>query len=176
MSSIDYYELWYRPDAPTLRWQFLKMLLGVVGIDPREHTEQPPFKDVQGMEGGAEHNLRYYVQAGLDIGQMQGLDPTRFAPFGTLTRAQAVTAAVRAARHVQLVDFFLPVDSPPGMGTSTVGGTLGDFSPVHGANMGIAERNGLLAGLVDFGPSWDPWAPITRGEAAQLLVNLASKF
>jgi Tol biopolymer transport system component len=66
LSSIDLYQLWYRPNAPTLRWQFLKMLLGVAGVDAREHTEQPPFKDVQGLEAGPDHNIRYYVQAGLD--------------------------------------------------------------------------------------------------------------
>jgi len=155
--SIDYYELRYRPDAPTLRWQFLKMLLGVAGIDAREATEQPPFKDVQGLEAGADHNLRYYVQAGLDTGLMLGLDATRFAPFGVLTRAQAVTAAVRAAKYLQPDDPAWRIDPLPGS-----------------VNMRIAERNGLLAGLVGFGPEWDPWAPITRGEAAQLLVNLAA--
>lgn len=176
LSSIDYYQLWYRPNAPTLRWQFLKMLLGVAGIDLREHTEQPPFKDVQGLEAGEDHNIRYYVQAGLDTGLMHGLDATRFAPFGVLTRAQAVTAAVRAAKSLDPPGFFWLVDPPAGMGMPTFAGTLGDFSPVHGVNMRIAERNGLLAGLVGFGPKWDPWAPITRGEAAQLLVNLAGKF
>ncbi len=176
LSSIEYYELRYRPDAPTLRWQFLKMLLGVTGIDPREHTEQPPFKDVQGLEGGSDHDLRYYVQAGLDTGLMHGLDGTRFAPFGILTRAQAVTATVRAAKYVQPVGFLWLIDPSLGLGAPSFGGTLGDFSPVHAMNMRIAEHNGLLAGLIGFGPTWDPWAPITRGEAAQLLVNLTSTF
>ncbi len=40
--------------------------------------------------------------------------------------------------------------------------------------MRIAERNGLMAGRVGLVPDWDPWAPITRGETAQLLVNLAA--
>ena len=112
LSGVDFYQLWYRPNAPTLRWQFLKMLLGVAGVDAREHTEQPPFKDVQGLEAGPDHNIRYYVQAGLDTGLMRGLDGTRFAPFGVLTRAQAVTAAVRAAKLLESTGLLLAGRSP----------------------------------------------------------------
>ncbi len=176
LTSVDFYELRYRPEAPTLRWQFLKMLLGVAGIDARNHTQQPPFKDVQGLQSGEDHNIRYYVQAGLDTGIMHGLDTYRFAPFGSLTRAQAVTAVVRAARNANASGFNWLIDPPGKVKAPTFVGTLGDFSPVHAQNMRVAERNGLLAGLVGFGPDWDPWAPITRGEAAQLLVNLKTKL
>jgi len=53
--------------------------------------------------------------------------------------------------------------------------TLGDLDPEHGANLRTAEYNGLLAGLAGFGPSWDPWAVCSRGEAAQILCNWMEK-
>lgn len=174
--SADLYGLEYRPDAPTLRWQFLKMLLAVVGVDPTDHTNQPPFKDVQGLEGGDDRNLRYYVEAGLETGIVRGITPTRFAPFGRLTRAQAVTALVRAAKVITPQALEWPADRSPRGGPAPFGGTLGDFSPVHAQNMRIAEYNGLLDEIVGFGRDWDPWAPMTRGEAARILVALADKL
>ena len=35
----------------------------------------------------------------------------------------------------------------------------------------VAEANGLLAGIPGYGEGWNPWAPATRGEVAQLLFN-----
>jgi hypothetical protein len=179
--SADAYRLEYRPEEPVLRWQFLKMLLAVAGIDPRNHTQQPPFLDIQGLESGADHNLRYYIQTGLDTGIVKGVTATRFAPFGPLSRAQAVTMAVRAAQAVgssttadtNATASIRPFGPPY---RSDLPGSLGDFSPVHGENMRIAEQSGLLDGLVGFGPGWDPWTPMTRGEAAELLVALAEKL
>ena len=58
--------------------------------------------------------------------------------------------------------------SPP----SGYAGSLGIFDPEHGPNMRIAEYNGMLTGLVGFGPSWSPWAAASRGETAPMLWNL----
>jgi hypothetical protein len=52
--------------------------------------------------------------------------------------------------------------------------TLGNFDAVHGPNMTLAERNGLLDGLVGFGKAWDPWTPASRAEAAQVIWNLGT--
>ncbi len=57
--------------------------------------------------------------------------------------------------------------APPG----TSVGTLGNFSSIHAPAMTKAEHNGVLAGLIGFGPSWDPWQNATRGEVAQMLWN-----
>ena len=175
-SSTDLYGLEYRPAACTLRWQFLKMLLAIAGIDATDHTQQPPFKDVQGLEGGADHNLRYYVEAGLETGLMKGVTATRFGPFDPLTRAQAVTAVVRAAQLLKPESFDW-LDRVSGVdGYFFFRSSLGEFSRVHAHNMALAEQNGPLDGIVGYGPAWDPWAPITRGEAAQLLIALAGKL
>ena len=48
-------------------------------------------------------------------------------------------------------------------------GSLGLFDSTHSPQMLLAESNGLLAGLAEFGPAWDPWAPMGRAEAAQLV-------
>ena len=76
---------------------------------------------------------------------------------------QAVTMVVRAA------GVYLPWDlaSPPAGWT---GATSGFSDPDHGANVHLAEYNGLLDGIDLSG--WDLPAPATRGEMAQLLVNL----
>jgi hypothetical protein len=51
-------------------------------------------------------------------------------------------------------------------------GALGDFSAQHAEYARVAEYNHLLEGLEGYGPSWNPWAPATRGEAAQMLAQL----
>jgi hypothetical protein len=51
-------------------------------------------------------------------------------------------------------------------------GSLGDFSVEHGEYARIAQYNHLLDGLEGYGSAWDPWAPATRGEAAQMLSQL----
>ena len=55
--------------------------------------------------------------------------------------------------------------SPPSGWT----GTLGMFDPEHGPNRIRAEWLGCLDGVVGFGPGWDPWAPATRAEVAQII-------
>ena len=58
----------------------------------------------------------------------------------------------------------------PGTGYVNTWGT--SFSATHGENARIAEFNGLLAGLPLSGAAADPWAPMPRGEGAQVLWNL----
>ena len=43
------------------------------------------------------------------------------------------------------------------------------FDPEHGFNMRMAEWLGCLDGVAGFGPGWDPWAPATRAEVAQII-------
>jgi len=42
-------------------------------------------------------------------------------------------------------------------------------SSVHRFHARIAEYNGLVKGLVGFGPEWDPRLAVSRGEVAELL-------
>ena len=50
-------------------------------------------------------------------------------------------------------------------------GELSYDNPWHGANIKIAEYNGLLAGIPDLA-TWDTTANATRGEAAEILAQL----
>lgn len=50
-------------------------------------------------------------------------------------------------------------------------GELPGGDPTHGANVRLAEFNGLLDGVTLSG--WDIWAKANRGEAARILWNVA---
>ena len=51
---------------------------------------------------------------------------------------------------------------------------LGDIGDDHTRAMTIAEASGLLDGIDEYGPTWNAWAPATRGEVAQILMNLGA--
>jgi hypothetical protein len=72
---------------------------------------------------------------------------------------------VRAGREILGV-----IDEPP----PSFQGELGSYYsvPPHGPNVRAAEWNGLLSGLIGFGPGWNPGAKATRAEAAQIMWNL----
>ena len=94
---------------------------------------------------------------------MLGKTPTIFDPYENVTRAQAVTIAVRAA--VEYASGSLA--KPPG-GWS--GLTAWYHDPTHAANVHVAEFNHLLDDI-DL-ERWDPDASCRRGEAAQIIWNL----
>jgi hypothetical protein len=96
--NYDFYNLEFRPEQGTLRSQFLQMLLAVAGIQAANYTNEPPFPDVQALEPTPDFNLCFYVEAGLENGIIQGVSPRLFAPHSPLTRAQAVTIVMRAAK------------------------------------------------------------------------------
>lgn len=77
----------------------------------------------------------------------------------TIGRAQAVSLIVGALER------YRPgVLARPPRGFS---GTMA--SGVHRFHARIAEYNGLLEGLVGFGPEWDPRLAVSRGEVAEVL-------
>ncbi len=106
---------------------------------------------------------REYVSAAYYQGLVQGYPQGLFRPWDKVSRMQAVTMLVRAAR-IYLHQGLAAV--PEGW----TGATSSFSDPDHGHNLQLAEYNGLLAGIDLSG--WDVTAPATRGEAAQLLVNL----
>jgi hypothetical protein len=141
----------FRSDAFLTRGQFAKIVV--------EALDVPTSGDY----------LSTLVNQGVLLGDARG----RLNPYGPLTRAQLVTLVVRAA------DKFRPelLAGPALDWLSTHGdrmSTLGIFDPTHGFNMRRAEWGGLLDGLVGFSHTWSPWQAATRGEAAQVLWNLAS--
>lgn len=156
----------FRPDAPIARAQFVKMLALMLKL-PVVEGMPSPFWDI----GANDPSTLYpndYIAAAWANGWVHGVTATSFAPWQSLSRAQMVTLVIRAWWKLH-PGFDLA--TPPDDFVST----LGNFDPVHAAAMGIAEYNGVLAGLEGFGPEWDPWQPATRGEMAGVLWFLWMK-
>jgi hypothetical protein len=153
----------FRPAAFLLRAQFAKMLCGSFDLSVSEEMGYDPFTDLGPDDLG---NLypHEYVGAALAAGITKGTGATTFSPWANVTRAQVVTMIVRTARSLARDRLVEPPEEYVG--------AIGAFNPVHTPNMRVAEYNGLLADLVGFGAGWDPWAPATRGEVAQMLWRL----
>jgi len=83
----------------------------------------------------------------------------------SMTRVQLVAAIVRAAEKYR-PDLLAGLTGWPGV--------LGEFDPVYAPYLTRAEWAGLVDGLVGYGKTWDPFKKASRGEAAQVLWNLAS--
>jgi hypothetical protein len=146
----------------TTRAQVAKMVSGVLGIADSDSTITP-FTDLGPMD--AELYPQKYIAALLSIGSIEGTGPGRFSPYDSVTRAQLVTMVMRALRTLNPGAI---ADPPAGFAPA-----MGSFSSTHDESMRVAEYNGLLAGLQGYGAAWDPWAPATRGEVAQMLRNVA---
>jgi hypothetical protein len=154
----------FRPDNPLWRAQFAKMIVGTLEIAVQEGTISP-FGDL-GLQNPSDLYPHDYVAAAYQAGITEGLTTSTFGPFENISRAQVVTMVVRALRRLQ--PGVLP-DLPAGYQ-----GSLGSFDTVHGPTLLAAQNGGLLVGMAGFGPDWDPWAPASRGEVAQLLWNVSS--
>lgn len=161
-------ELWeFRPGDPVKRAQFAKMIVGAMSLPPKS-TTTTRFTDL-----GAPDTAGYphvFVQAAYESKITTGTNTaqTMFGPWDPIKRAQVVTMIVRAAKEL-----WPGVLKTPPTGWS---GAMSGFTDVnHGANMRMAEYNGLLAGLTGFGRDWNPWAQASRGEVAQMLWNLMTR-
>jgi hypothetical protein len=154
----------YRPNAATLRAEFAKMLVRVLFL-PVDASAPPSYPDL-GPSSAADAFPNGFIAAARDAGLMRGTAAGLADPYGALTRGQAASMLVRAARSVP--GGLKPV--PPGFS----GASAGITDPAHGFDSQIAEVNGLLAHL-DLS-SWNPWASVSRGEAADLVANLLTCF
>lgn len=160
----------FRPANPVWRAQFAKMIDGTLGLAVFEAMPLPPFTDLgvdillpsPGVDNLYPHE---YVAAAFDNGITTGITPTTFGPYMEISRAQVVTMVVRALQTLQPA-----LLTPPSAGFTNTWGT--SFSAIHGPNARIAEANGLLDGLPLTGAASDPWAPMPRGEVAQVLWNV----
>ncbi len=162
----------FRPDNNLLRAQFAKMIVEVLKMTDAQGAQvnegmTAPFNDL-GPDDLQTLYPHEYVAVVASRGVTVGTAPGVFSPWLNITRAQMITMVVRAAQSMKPGLLNTP---PPGYQ-----GGLGNFSPTHGANMQLAQHNGLLAGLVGFGPGWDPWRAATRGECAQVLWNLVQRI
>ena len=160
----------FRPGDPVTRQQFAKTIILTLGY-PVSETSVCPFTDVTKTTAGHLVDPKdplypdHYVAVAALHHIAQGVAPTLFAPFGNVTRFQAISMVVRG------LDDLHPglLKTPPASYHSTWSTGL---SPDHGQNARRAEYNLLLAGLpLD---DLDPLGPMTRGEVAQLEWNAFS--
>ena len=135
----------FRPDSSFTRGHFAKLL--VEALDLPRHGD--------------------YVQTLAHLGILRGTAPGQLSPYEPLTRAQLATLIVRAADTLGIELLHLwdrdAVQSP-----------MAQFDPTHGPNVAVAQFAGLWNGVAIYKFGWDPWAPATRGEAAQVLWNLVT--
>ena len=152
----------YRPQNNLYRAQFAKMIALALGLDVQEGSTSP-FADLgdQVSDNLYPHD---YVAAAYEANIIKGLTATTFGPWQNVTRAQVVTMTVRALQSMH-PDVLA---QPPADYT----GTWGNFSTVHGESARLAEFNGLLEDLPLTGTAANPWGPMSRGEAAQVLANM----
>lgn len=153
----------FRPDALVLRQQFAKMIVLALDIAPADSTATR-FTDLGSPDdGGYPHK---YVQVAFDHGITVGTNQagTLFAPYDNIRRDQVVSMIVRGVKS-EIAGLLV---EPPA-GADSVFAGVGE---PHGANLRVAEHNGLLEGLAGMGAGWDVKAPATRGEVAQMLYNL----
>ncbi|MHB9148987.1 MAG: S-layer homology domain-containing protein [Thermoleophilia bacterium] len=145
----------FKPDYPVLRQQFAKMIVLALGL-PVGEGDVSPFKDVQiALDSLYPDN---YVAVAAKWGITLGVAPDLFAPWDKITRAQVITMVVRGADLPEPAAGYRP--------------PFGDFSSTHYGNARKAAAAGLLDDIVGMGPSYDFWAPATRGEACALLEAL----
>jgi alpha-tubulin suppressor-like RCC1 family protein len=160
----------FGPNDLVMRQHFAKMIVGTFHLPVVEDDWQDataPFRDL-GPDDPNKLHPHEYIAVCARNGITQGTkDPTKFAPYDNITRAQVITMVVRAADKLR-PGALAPV--PTGwMGQLPVG------DPIHGANIARAEYNGLLAGITGAGGTlagWDVYGKATRGEVAQILWNL----
>ncbi len=157
----------FRPDNPVLRMQFAKMIVGVMDLDVSEaswNDATRPFVDC----GPDDANSLYphdYIAVAKAGGLTEGKTPTHFAPDAQITRAQVITMVVRAAQRSEI-----PLRA---VGADYSGIFKKYADATHGANVKLAEYNGLLEDLqVPGSPAAWLTAPATRGDVAQILWNL----
>ncbi len=152
----------FRPEASLLRAQMAKMLVGGLGLPVREDYPLPPFADLGPDDPG---NLypHEYVKVAKDFAITNGTSATTFSPYLAIPRCQAVTMAARAAE-----DWGLSV--PPTI--ESLLSPWGLFSATHEISANIAALNSISYGLHFETDAADPWAPMTRAEAALLTDNV----
>jgi hypothetical protein len=150
----------FRPQAEVTRQQFAKMI-----VKTRDLTvtggEVLPFTDVTPGQSADPFYPDKYVAVCATAGITKGATPTTFKPFDNITRQQLITMVARSAGLA---------DPPAGY---TPPFAASQFSPTdHYLNARKAVYAGLLESLQGLGPTYDFFAPSTRGECAQLLFNL----
>ena len=110
-----------------------------------------------------------YVAAAYAVGIVEGKSASVFDPFGPLTRAQAMTIAVRTAEKLKARDLKPLPDGYRGQCSP------GSTTPTTGKALDWPKLTLLLEGI-DLRGWEDPWATATRSEAATIVWNLVGCF
>ncbi len=153
----------FGPDDLVRRAQYAKMVVGALNIPVSEASwldTAPPFQDL-GPDNPLDLYPHDYVAAAAANKITLGTTPTKFDPWSNVTRAQVVTMALRGAS----LWWKVPLPAVPAGWV----GHLTFTDPTHGGYMRQADYLGILDGIVGLGPGWNPWAPATRAEVAQIL-------
>ena len=154
----------FRPGEPVSRQQFAKMIVRTLGLSVTG-TEVCPFPDVgSGMDPFDPFYPDKYVAVCGVHRIAQGYANGTFGPYDRILRQQLISMVARAAALPGPPDGYVPEFLP------------GQFYPEeHYLNARKAAHAGLLDGLPGVGPSYDFYAPSSRGECAQVLYNLLER-
>ena len=143
-------EQWFfRPEQTVTRGEFLTLAMHAAGLEKLEGVERTGFADDAAVETWA----KPYVSSALRSGLVSGsLDETGQAVFRSGDSITGAEAAVLLDRALQVTD----VDAQT-------------FAPAAPAWAAQSAANLSTCGMLDAGA--DLSAPLTRGEAAQLLCS-----
>ena len=97
------------PEAPVLRAQFAKMIVGALGI-PVNEGMVAPFNDL-GTDDLSDLYPHEFVAAAAAEGITKGVGGGQFAPWEKISRAQVVTMAMRGASGWWPVQLVVPPQS-----------------------------------------------------------------
>ncbi len=146
----------FRPDQPITRAEMLKMGLLGGGIAPNpgcyDNDCGSPFNDLDQWQGP-------WVRSAYDRGIVQGYSADRFAPNQNITRAEAVKVVLSTYN-------IAPLNV-----------TESFFKDVNGWELGWVEKArviGLVQGIGN--GNFDPNRPITRAEAAKIIVKMIEYY
>ena len=156
----------FGPDDWLIHQQFAQMIDIAMGYtvteqDLYDFSDQPPIVHLS----NSLYPYHYVAVAALKGAVVTYADGT-FRPLYRERGAEAVNSVVKAGAEY--------LTQPPDNFTATL--TSQDVATAEALR--VAEYNGLLENIVGSGgtlASWDPTAPITRAEMAQLLWNLYTK-
>ncbi|MHB0979210.1 MAG: S-layer homology domain-containing protein [Thermoleophilia bacterium] len=152
----------FGPADPVTRQQFAKMIVRALGLAVTER-DVSPFVDVAPSSGPDPLYPDHYVAVAAAHGITNGVSATHFGPWRAINRAQLISMVVRGVEAECPGRLAAPAAGYAATWRPT-------FSPQHGQNARTAQFNGLLSGLPL--STLDPWDPMPRAEAAQVLSNL----
>jgi uncharacterized protein YkwD len=148
----------FGPYDKVTRQQFAKMIVLALGRTPSPISSSA-FMDVSSTP--SPNDPLYpagYVAVCAAQGITVGKTPYTFRPYDSITRAQLITMVARAAGLAAPPAGYQPC--------------FGNFSDEHYKWAARAAYAGWLDGFQGMGPSFDFWAPATRGEVCLVLAAL----